>query len=229
MNEKKTYPLNAYANLSLKDMVLKITEEFFEFGDRNNPPRQDLIVFRLSEIKKRLDKGNRYNYEYDSLQPQVSRKLKILLKEHKIAKIDKHCYVPFDINFKRRPIAERIKKEVIFTKPNIFKLSPYSILVPVDPRSLYISKILFKEYLEEDCFDVLELDGYVLILLPQKYSEDMESSDCNIVSLNISMGKERIYNIEICKIIRKLVEDCYYEQHKKTITKIKLVQHKPEK
>ena len=125
-------------------------------------------------------------------------------------------------------LADKIKKEVIFTNPSIFKLSPYAVLVPVDPRSLYVAKILFKEYLEEDCTDVLELDGYLLILLSQKYSDDIDCDAQDALAFNISMVEEQNSNTEIRKSIRKLVEDCYNEQQRKPITKTKLIQHKPQ-
>lgn len=216
MDEQKTYPNSHFANLSIKEMVLKIIEEFYNFSDGQNPPKQNDIVKRLSSIKQDLADSDDYKYELIVLQPQVSRALKSLIDSKKIVKSEFSTFLPYDIEFKRKPLADKIKKEVIFTNPSIFKLSPYSVLVPVDPRSLYVAKILFKEYLEEDCTDVLELDGYILVLLSQKYSDDMDFEEQDAASLNQHINEEQEKNVKIRKEIRKLVEDCYNEQQRKT-------------
>lgn len=230
MNEYGIYPSSAYANLTIKESVLKIVEEFYEADPDADPPRQDEIVSRLSRIKKDLAGANsKYTYKLSNLQPQASRYLKILSNEKKIIKKEGSGYVPYDIKFKRKPIADKIKKEVIFTSPTLFKMNSYSVLIHVDPRSLYTAKILFKEYLEEDCFDVLQFDGYVLILLPQKYADDMESDELDSTTLKQLIKKERLDNKEIRKILRKLVEECYTAQQIKPVTMHKLVQRKPEK
>lgn len=226
MDDVKYYPNSDYANLTVKEMVFKIIEEFFEFPEGKEPSKQEEIVNRLSEIKKHLADSDKFKYENKILQPQVSRALKQLIAEKKIVKNDISAYIPFDIKFKRKPLAEKIKKEVIFTNPNIFKISSYAILVPVDSKSLYNAKFLFKEYLEEDCTDILELDGYMLILLPQKYSDDMEVDDQDIVAFKTAMDTERSKNREIRKTIRKLVEDCYNEQQRKPLAKIKITKSK---
>ena len=216
MDEQKTYSNASFANLSIKEMVLKIIEESHEFYDGQNPPKQDYIVKRLSDIK--IDLANSDDYKYDPLvlQPQVSRALKQLINDNKIVKTESSRYLPYNIKFKRKPLADKIKNEVIFTNPSIFKLSPYAVLVPVDPRSLYNAKILFKEYLEEDCTDVLELDGYMLVLLSQKHSDDMDLDEQSISTMNQFIDKELDANLKIRKEIRKLVEDCFNEQQRKS-------------
>lgn len=215
MDEQKTYSNSSFVNLSIKEMVLKIIEEFHEFSNGQKAPKQNDIVKRLSEIKKDLANSDDYKYEFIVLQPQVSRALKQLDDDNKIVKTESSTYRPYDIKFKRKPLADKIKKEVIFRSPNIFKLSPYAILVPVDPRSLYTAKFLFKDYLKEDCTDVLEVDGYILILLSQKYSDDMNFEGQSSSTINQLMDEEQTANLKIRKEIRKLVEDCFNEQQRK--------------
>ena len=44
MDNLKNYPNSDYANLSVKDMVFKIVEEFYEFPEGKEPSKQDKIV-----------------------------------------------------------------------------------------------------------------------------------------------------------------------------------------
>jgi hypothetical protein len=60
---------------------------------------------------------------------------------------------------------KQMKKEIRFNRAKAFFVSSTTLLLEVDTDSFITAKTLFKDYLGEHCYKILEHSGLMVILL----------------------------------------------------------------
>ena len=131
--------------------------------------QSDLIIGVLKE------KGITVSSEsIAKMQPNVSKALKSLTGQRHLYKTNNKTYVRYSDRYEGQHLKDDIINTVIFSKDKVYPLSKTVFLVGVDPLTAYQGTELFKAYLGTDqCFDVMYLNGYLVLLLNQ----DIDTED----------------------------------------------------
>lgn len=152
---------------TVPELTLQVVLEFYTKGA--DAPNQNQIVNRVTELKN--NDLTSYLYEPKGQQPAVSRALKKLVAQKKIIKTDDNRYRPYNLETGRALLKEEIIKTVKFGKQSVFQISPTTWLLDIERSSIATAKNLFAQYLGPNCYNVLEFNGYLMLLFGGKIAE----------------------------------------------------------
>lgn len=135
-------------------------------------PNQTEIVKEVTRIK---NIGlTSCQYEDKSIQSGVSRALKALVEKEKVIKRADNRYIPFNLKTGRALLKEEIIKSVKFGPKHIFQMSATTWLIDVERSSIAKAKELFSRYLGPNCYDIIEFNGYLMMLFDGKVDSHKE-------------------------------------------------------
>lgn len=157
--EKRDVKFASYEALTLRAVT--------ELYERTEEPLQ-VKDLSLKVAEYRNQEEVKYRYEAGVVQSSVSRALKVLVARNKVAKIGSRQYIPNNKTAVRKHTREILMQEIRCFRPDIFMMSSTTLLIPVKRESMDSAKRLFKLYLVEDGYDVIEYDKYLAILLATK-------------------------------------------------------------
>ena len=123
-----------------------------------------------AEYNKTLSKGldpTLYKEGRD-VQSKVSKALKKMEKQKKVLIVENRYYIPYTEEGHRQLVKERIAKEVLFDRFDVFFVSATTVMIAVkgDDDAFQKAKELFVEYFtDKHCYDILRYDRYMVVLL----------------------------------------------------------------
>lgn len=162
---------------TVPELTLRVIRDIYKNG--KPAPNQNQIVNRVTEIK---NLGASYPYAPKSQQPAVSRALKNLVAKNAVIKTKANRYLPYNLETGRAILKPEIIKNVKFGKKAIFQMSPTTWLLDIERSSMATAKTLFTQYLGPNCYDIIEFNGYLMLLFAGriKEHEDLRREIMNI-------------------------------------------------
>lgn len=143
------------------DLTQRVIQDIYKKGE--SAPNQNQIVNKVTALKNRGLTNS--TYDAKGQQPAVSRALKKLVAQQKIVKTEDNKYLPYNLETGRALVKEEIIKTVKFgVQPN-FTISLSTWLIDVERASIANAKNLFERFLAPNCYNVLEFNGYLLLLV----------------------------------------------------------------
>ena len=144
--------------------TLEALTELMEKEENSEGVKQCQIVKLVAE-KKSAEED--YPYEPSQLQPNVTRKLKILIKKGHVILKDSKKYVLATEVTRKEQIKNVILTSIHFPRRDIFKISNTTFLVDVGYDQIQEAARLFKEYfsIDEVYFDIIDIKDRLMILL----------------------------------------------------------------
>ena len=146
-------------NITVKDTLLQLIDSHYKkngTGITQNELVNAIIQERqqagLLAVKK-------------TLQPYCSKLLTDLVLMKKIIRVSKKKYIPFDTKEHPQVIKSLIVESGAFIRYEFFKASDSLIYLDVHRDQITNIGELFKDYLKEDCFDVYQLNRYLVLML----------------------------------------------------------------
>lgn len=162
---EETIPGQELSGATVSEITLYVIEDIYK--NRVPAPNQNQIVNQVTEIKN-FGVPDDSKYDPKGQQPAVSRALKQLVARQKIIKKEDNTYIPYNHETERDLLREEIIKTVKFGKQPIFTISLSTWLVDVERSSIANAKNLFEKYLGSNCYNVLEFNGYLMLLVTGK-------------------------------------------------------------
>ena len=159
------------------------------------------INYSDDEEEKDKETGGAAAFTKKSVQSRVSNALKTLIKEDKIVEIEPKRYIPNEKKAVRAMMKKELIREIKYTRPDMFRISLTTFLLPVQESSMIAAKISFQKYLgNEACYDIVSFNGYLMLLI---FASEEE---CD----------------ELYDEIREIVEDGYAYEPPKRKQKLKM-------
>lgn len=146
------------------DLVLHVIEYLYAHG--YVAPNQSQIVKIILEIKN----SPVCTYEEKNIQPSVSRALRSFVSRRKIILQDK-TFRPYNVETSRELLSDEIVETIKFGPQDIFLMSATTMLLDIERSSMSRAIELFSRYLGPNCYNVLEFNGYLMLLISGKKEE----------------------------------------------------------
>lgn len=135
------------------------------FAGNYEAPIQSTIVSLVRKVKYSILDTDVGVSEWTSDQSNVKRQLDVMIQRNIIYKDEDKRYKPYDVEYKRQQMLKHMRKEIRFNREKAFFVSSTTLLLEVNTDSFMTAKKLFKDYLGEHCYKILEHSGLMVILL----------------------------------------------------------------
>lgn len=156
-------------DMSYPELALYVIKDYYTRG--LNAPNQTEIVKRILIL---LEEATGMVPGTSSVQSSVSRALKKYVKEERIIESEERRYTPYNDETSRVLLKKEIINTVKFGPQPVFQISSRAWLIDVERNSLSTAKNLFSKYLGSICYNVLEFNGYLMLLFSGKSADTKE-------------------------------------------------------
>lgn len=121
-------------------------------------------LYRVADISELVAKKKGNGYTKAAVQSSVSRALVDLINAEEVVGIERK-YIPANKDAIRYILRSHLIDEIEYTREDIFVVFGKMLMIGVASGSIDAAKRLYRDYLGKNCYDVLEYDGYLVLLV----------------------------------------------------------------
>ena len=151
------------SQMSYAELALHVIRE--NYASSKTSINQSQIVKRIQTLLSESGDARKSSFGTSSIQSSVSRALKKYVAAEKVFTDGARGYIPRNDETCRERLKQEIIATVQFGPQSIFQISGRVWLIDVKREFLTRAKELFTKYLRDNCYNVLEFNGYLMLLV----------------------------------------------------------------